>query len=278
MIGIYKFENRYTHQIYIGQSVRIERRYEQHREEAELMRSQSKFYEALHGHFEDFDFEILEECLPEELNERERYWIAYYDSFHNGLNSNEGGLGGIYDRTEIFELWDQGFSVGEIAKELGCVSETVRCWLQGYKNYSIVESNRRGGLKARATAIENGNSISTDIYQFSLDGNLIAHFSSKKEAARITGIDENSIRRVINRERVSAGGFVWQDTDVFIPPKKIGGGIAHEVHQYSLTDEYIATYPSYTAAAKAMGRTDTRLIRRVCNDATKTAYGYRWKN
>lgn len=278
MIGIYKFENRYTHQIYIGQSVRIERRYEQHREEAKLMRSQSKFYEALHGHFEDFDFEILEECLPEELNERERYWVAYYDSFHNGLNSNEGGLGGIYDRTEIFDLWDQGLSVGEIAKELGCVSETIRCWLQGYKNYSISESNRRGGLKARATAIENGNNIVTNIYQFSLDGKLIAHFSSKKEAARITGVDENSIRRAINKERVSAGGFVWQDNDVFTPPKKIGGGIAHAVHQYSLTNEYIATYPSYAAAAKAMGRTDARLIRRVCNDATKTAYGYRWKN
>lgn len=278
MIGIYKFENRYTHQIYIGQSVRIETRYQQHKEEAKLTGSQNKFYKALQGHFEDFDFEILEECLPEQLNERERYWIAYYDSFHNGLNSNEGGLGGIYDHNEIFKLWDMGYSVGEIAEKLGCVSETVRSWLQGYKNYSIAESNKRGGLKARATAIKNGNKIATDVYQFSLDGKLIAHFPSKKEAARITGVDENSIRRVINKERVSAGGFIWQDNDVFILPEKISNGIAHEVYQYSLDNEYITTYPSYAAAARAMGKTDTSLIRRVCNDLTKTAYGYRWKN
>lgn len=277
MIGIYKFENRYTHQIYIGQSVRIERRYEQHREEAELMRSQSKFYEALHGHFEDFDFEILEECLPEELNERERYWVAYYDSFHNGLNSNEGGLGGVYDRTEIFELWDQGFSVGEIAKELGCVSETVRCWLQGYKNYSIVESNRRGGLKARATAIKNGNNITANIYQFSLDGKLIAHFSSKKEAARQTGVDENSIRKAITGERASAGGYRWSDIPQLKNMKQIGG-IAKHVDQYSLDGEYIKSYSSYAEAGRAMGSKDGSLIRRVCNHDYKTAYGYRWKN
>jgi group I intron endonuclease len=44
-------------------------------------------------------FEIIEECLcgpnKEYLNEREQYWIEYYDSFKNGLNCNEGGCGNI---------------------------------------------------------------------------------------------------------------------------------------------------------------------------------------
>lgn len=44
-------------------------------------------------------FEIIEECFCGEkkiyLNEREIYWINFYDSFNNGLNCNEGGHGNI---------------------------------------------------------------------------------------------------------------------------------------------------------------------------------------
>lgn len=44
-------------------------------------------------------FELIEECFcgynKSFLNERERYWIIYYDSFKNGLNCNEGGHGNI---------------------------------------------------------------------------------------------------------------------------------------------------------------------------------------
>ncbi len=42
-------------------------------------------------------FEIIEESICGNnkifLNEREKYWIKYYDSFKNGLNCNEGGYG-----------------------------------------------------------------------------------------------------------------------------------------------------------------------------------------
>lgn len=44
-------------------------------------------------------FEVIEECLcgfnKENINQREKYWIVFYDSFRNGLNANEGGCGNI---------------------------------------------------------------------------------------------------------------------------------------------------------------------------------------
>ena len=40
---------------------------------------------------ENFYLEILEECKQEELNEREIFWIAYYNSFKNGYNGTSGG-------------------------------------------------------------------------------------------------------------------------------------------------------------------------------------------
>lgn len=43
--------------------------------------------------------EIIEECLCGVdkilINEREKYWILYYDSFNTGLNCNEGGHGNL---------------------------------------------------------------------------------------------------------------------------------------------------------------------------------------
>ena len=45
---------------------------------------------------ENFRRDIIEEGItdPEYLNEREKYWIAYFDDFHNGYNQTEGGDGG----------------------------------------------------------------------------------------------------------------------------------------------------------------------------------------
>lgn len=41
--------------------------------------------------FENFSFEILEECKTEELDEEEIYWIKYYDSYNKGYNLTGGG-------------------------------------------------------------------------------------------------------------------------------------------------------------------------------------------
>ena len=35
---------------------------------------------------ENFTFEILEECLPEELNDKEKYWIDFYNGVEYGYN------------------------------------------------------------------------------------------------------------------------------------------------------------------------------------------------
>lgn len=40
---------------------------------------------------ENFYLEILEECEKELLNEREKYWIQYFNSYKDGYNGTEGG-------------------------------------------------------------------------------------------------------------------------------------------------------------------------------------------
>lgn len=44
----------------------------------------------------NFYIELLEECPISQLNEREQYWISYYDSYHNGYNLTLGGQNSNY--------------------------------------------------------------------------------------------------------------------------------------------------------------------------------------
>ena len=40
---------------------------------------------------ENFSFEIIEKCSKDELNEREKYWIEYFESNSFGYNATGGG-------------------------------------------------------------------------------------------------------------------------------------------------------------------------------------------
>ena len=88
MIGIYKITKKSNGKSYVGQSNDINRRFDEHKYKKELAIDQAiqKYGVAA------FDFEILEECLLEELDSREKYWIAYFNTFKGfGYNCNEGG-------------------------------------------------------------------------------------------------------------------------------------------------------------------------------------------
>lgn len=90
MIGIYKIENLLNKHCYIGQSIDILRRWRQHRSDYKVYNT--SLYAAFKKYgLENFSFEVIEECKPEELNDKEIYWIQYYDSYKNGYNQTTGG-------------------------------------------------------------------------------------------------------------------------------------------------------------------------------------------
>ena len=85
MIGIYCWTNKINNKKYIGQSIDIERRRQQHIYSAG--KYTTKISQALYKYgLHNFTFEIIETCSPEELDCREQYWIDYYDSITNGYN------------------------------------------------------------------------------------------------------------------------------------------------------------------------------------------------
>jgi len=90
MTGIYKITNLINQKSYIGQSVDIKRRWRDHRKA--IQTGENCLYKAIRKYgIENFSFEIIKECTPDELNDLERYYINLYDTYYNGYNSTLGG-------------------------------------------------------------------------------------------------------------------------------------------------------------------------------------------
>ena len=93
MIGIYKITNKLNGDAYIGQSVEIENRLEDHKKPYNWNREENKrLYQAfIQFGLNNFTFEIIEECKITELNEKEKDWISFYNTYPNQYNMTPGG-------------------------------------------------------------------------------------------------------------------------------------------------------------------------------------------
>lgn len=166
MVGIYKIENLITGKKYIGQSIHIEKRWNDEKRRA-FQEATPEYTYPLSQAFrkyglDSFTFEVIEECSVQELNARERYWIAYYNSFYDGYNQTLGGdspiskpkpviIGIINDlettdmyHSEIAKKWD-------ISQEMVQGINTGRYWFQETKSYPLQKKH-----KGKSRHIEQG--------------------------------------------------------------------------------------------------------------------------
>jgi group I intron endonuclease len=93
---IYKLENTITGKVYIGKTVgSLSKRLNSHKWSASR-NSPTKLAKSIRKHgIESFVASVVEQVESiTALNEREIYWIEYYDSYKKGLNSTTGGDGG----------------------------------------------------------------------------------------------------------------------------------------------------------------------------------------
>lgn len=84
---IYCFHNIKNNKRYIGQTVNLHSRYKDHFNS----KLNDEFHQELRKNPDNFEFIILEEVKETELDNREIYWIDYYNSFLDGYNNNKGG-------------------------------------------------------------------------------------------------------------------------------------------------------------------------------------------
>lgn len=78
---------------YIGQTKqRLSKRISQHFIASKNINLTRPLYKAMRKYArEDFKIKILEECSPDILDERESYWITFYNTMIEGYNLTSGG-------------------------------------------------------------------------------------------------------------------------------------------------------------------------------------------
>lgn len=129
--GIYKITNLINNKIYIGKSVNIQKRWNQHKN----AKDSSPIHLAIQKYgINNFVIDILEECSRDELDQKEKYWIQKYNScFGDGYNATIGGDGSSHSvklsHEELLKIIDllqnskETFS--EIGKKFGVSSTTI---------------------------------------------------------------------------------------------------------------------------------------------------------
>ena len=164
MIGIYKFTNKITGESYIGQSINIVSRYNSHKY---LCGSDTYFHKNIRYYgFNNFSFEVLEECSKEELNDKEIYYIKKYNTVYpKGYNISRGGNTGVHrlyklntyaDVSNIIELLKNSKMTNtDIAKLYNVTPQYISqinngdCCVQEDLTYPIRDSKIIANEKAR---------------------------------------------------------------------------------------------------------------------------------
>lgn len=126
----------------------------------------------------------------------------------------------------------------------------------------------------------NNNSSKRAVNKYDLSGVLMETYESISEAARVNNVPYQAISQNCRKEINHYKNYVYRYADnnsEFIPVvvKQTHG---HITAQYDLAGEFIASYESANAAARALCK-DTfagRNIRAVCEGKRKTAFGYKW--
>lgn len=274
MAIIYKISNDVNDKVYIGQTTySLETRYKQHLREYEK-KTQRKLYIAMNEiGIEHFRIEVIEKCNEQELDEREKYWIRYYNSQKEGYNMTIGGNGGsIYDidDEEVNRLWNNGLSIGGIAKKYQCSCNAISGRLKSNPAYDGKESSLR--------------SVSKPVYGYDLKGLLLYSFHSANEGERFFNNKEgDNIAACCRGIQKTAYGFYWSYEKLDKGPILFNEALAScPIIQLDKEGKFIQYFETIKEAKQAMLDLGYKRphIREVCNHESKynTSCGFIWRS
>lgn len=236
--GIYYIKNKINNKYYVGQAKNIKRRW--NREKQELRRDDNAWnihlQRAWRKYGEDnFEFFIIETCMPEQLDEREQFWVSFYDSYNNGYNQSLGG-GGVSgwkhtaeSRAKISESNSKGMTeerrnqMSVISNEYWGHEENRERIREQKKQWWSNPENRAKRQEAMLNAnIPHLSGKDHPMYGVDRSGLNSTHHKScvqietgdfyytLTEASKCTGANKSKICEVCQGNRKTAGGYHWR--------------------------------------------------------------------
>lgn len=201
MTGIYKITYNKDGRCYIGQSINIEHRLKEHKN----CEGQSYIHNAIKKYgLSNFTFEVIEECSRQELDEKECYWIKFYNSYENGFNQTKGGQSfGNEVAVDCFN-----FNGDRIATYLSIAEAEEATGSHHISSCINGDRKQSGGYQWKKhnddlyfiDIYKKSNRNSKSVSQFTLDGKFLNNFDSITEAAKIVfNTDNGSLRRRIKK-------------------------------------------------------------------------------
>jgi group I intron endonuclease len=137
------------------------------------------------------------------------------------------------------------------------------------KKYILQFDSKENGYNS-----DSGGGFKKTVYQFDLQGNLLASFDGLKEIESKFGHDKRRVSTACTNATIWKGSYwSYSQNNTFKPPRD---GRKKKVLQYSLAGEILAQYNSVAEASKKSGLSRT-CISRCCRNERKSSSGFIWK-
>lgn len=189
MIGIYGIKNLITGKMYIGKSINCNNRERDHFYNLKANKHHSEYLQNSynkHGK-EVFVFGIIEKCKKEELDNKEKYWIDFYDSFNNGYNCTlptGANVGHFWSDKEKIKLsismkkaWNKPYR-----KKVG---KQHMDYVRSFVNYNKIDYNHKNKRK---------------YYLYNPDSIMLEHtFNYKSDCANFLSVKPKQLSRSLDR-------------------------------------------------------------------------------
>ena len=228
--GIYCIENTKNHKKYIGQSIDIYQRWYAHKSKLNMNKHHSHHLQQAWNKYGDncFIFYIIETCDESLLNEREIYWIKYYNTYFDGYNETFGGEGYARQTRKVYqyslsgEFIKEWNSVSEIENKLGYNGFTIRNVCNGDEHLSAY------GYQWSYKKVDNigeYNSLTQKktVYQYDKQGNLVNVYDTILSVAE-DGFSFGNVTNCCRGIRKTSSGYVWS----YVPLDK--NEITNKIH------------------------------------------------
>lgn len=207
---IYKIINLINNKVYIGQTVNsLEQRFIEHKShwKNNYNSSNRPLYNAFSKYgIENFQIELVEKVEQSNLNNREKYWIKYYDSYNNGYNATWGGDSTIlYDYNKIVELYNIKQNMSEVARIIGCQWATVS---RALKSAGLEKTKKLKMSNSKVIIMLDKNNNFIQRFDRLMDAAIYIKQNQYTQNSNLSSIS-GTIGQVCRGERKSAYGFKW---------------------------------------------------------------------